>query len=137
MKTYIACAATAALLSLGFVAMSSGPVAARVVCNAEGDCWHTDHYYHPRDVHFEIHTTTTGTSTAIGIMIVTAIGAAITMVVAIGITASGLRSDRSGALTGGGIFAAPFLPCDSLANKAFPRYRHTGRPIWVAMECVV
>jgi hypothetical protein len=55
MKAYLACAATAAFLSLGFVAMSSGPVAARVVCNSQGDCWHTDSNYHPHGVRFETH----------------------------------------------------------------------------------
>jgi hypothetical protein len=55
MRKIIAGAATAALLGLGFVAMSTGPAAARIVCNAEGDCWHTDHVYRQPGVRFDVH----------------------------------------------------------------------------------
>ncbi len=35
-------AALAAMMALGAVAVTSAPASARVVCNANGDCWHTD-----------------------------------------------------------------------------------------------
>jgi hypothetical protein len=56
MKKIIAGAATAALLGLGVLTVTTGTASARVVCNAEGDCWHTDRSYHYRpDVHVEYH----------------------------------------------------------------------------------
>ena len=55
MKRYIVSAATAALLATGVVAMSTAPAAARIVCNAEGDCWHTDRVYRPHGVRFDVH----------------------------------------------------------------------------------
>jgi hypothetical protein len=35
-------AALAAVIGLGGLALTAGTASARVVCNAEGDCWHTD-----------------------------------------------------------------------------------------------
>ncbi|HLJ51995.1 MAG TPA: hypothetical protein VKT24_01345 [Rhizomicrobium sp.] len=55
MKT-MAKLAGAALLSAAAFAISAGSAAAYVVCNAEGDCWHTDNRYHYRPgVHVEFH----------------------------------------------------------------------------------
>ena len=34
--------AIAALIATGALVIAAAPAAARVVCNAEGDCWHTD-----------------------------------------------------------------------------------------------
>jgi hypothetical protein len=33
-------------LAIGVLAAMSGPSSARVVCNNDGDCWHTDRSYH-------------------------------------------------------------------------------------------
>ncbi|THD60328.1 MAG: hypothetical protein E8A12_10695 [Phenylobacterium sp.] len=35
-------AAIAAVIGIGGLALTAGTASARVVCNAEGDCWHTD-----------------------------------------------------------------------------------------------
>ena len=45
-KTLLCTAGAAAALSLGVVGLSAGSASAYVVCNAVGDCWHTDHRYH-------------------------------------------------------------------------------------------
>jgi hypothetical protein len=42
MKTILTTAAIAATLALGGVAVTATTASARVVCNAQGDCWHTD-----------------------------------------------------------------------------------------------
>jgi len=49
MKKILAGTVAVALLSLGVFVFGTGPSAARVVCNDEGDCWHTDmgYRYHP------------------------------------------------------------------------------------------
>lgn len=56
MRKILNTVAGAALLSVGALALTVGSASAYVVCNAEGDCWHTDHQYryHP-DVHVEFH----------------------------------------------------------------------------------
>jgi len=41
-KHALSAVAVAALMSAGAVVITTAPAAARVVCNAEGDCWHTD-----------------------------------------------------------------------------------------------
>jgi hypothetical protein len=41
--------------ALGSVAMSAGPASAYVVCNREGDCWHTERRYHAPGITFEYH----------------------------------------------------------------------------------
>ena len=41
-KAFLISAATAMLFATGTLIASTGSVSARVVCNAEGDCWHTD-----------------------------------------------------------------------------------------------
>jgi hypothetical protein len=40
MKTIMTTAAVAAALAIGGVAATAGSASARVVCNAQGDCWH-------------------------------------------------------------------------------------------------
>ena len=55
MKKFIAAAATAAVLGMGCVALSATAASARVVCNADGDCWHTDRVYNAPGVHFTTH----------------------------------------------------------------------------------
>ena len=48
--------AAAALLGLGAIALSAGTASAEVVCNHEGDCWHTDrHYHYEHGVQVEVH----------------------------------------------------------------------------------
>jgi len=42
MKYLMSAAAVAALMSAGALVSTTAPAAARVVCNNEGDCWHTD-----------------------------------------------------------------------------------------------
>lgn len=34
--------AFSALMAAGILVVTAAPAAARIVCNAEGDCWHTD-----------------------------------------------------------------------------------------------
>lgn len=56
MQKLLAGVATFALLSLGMLAVTAGPAAARIVCNDDGDCWHTDSgRYHDRSVRFDYH----------------------------------------------------------------------------------
>ena len=38
----VSATALAALMTTGVIVATAAPAAARVVCNAEGDCWHTD-----------------------------------------------------------------------------------------------
>jgi hypothetical protein len=38
--------AVAALIGAGALALTATTASAYVVCNGEGDCWHTDHRYH-------------------------------------------------------------------------------------------
>jgi hypothetical protein len=45
-KTALSTAAVATLIAAGAVVATTGIASARVVCNAEGDCWHTDQNYH-------------------------------------------------------------------------------------------
>lgn len=42
MKYILSAAAVAALMSSAALVATTAPAAARVICNAEGDCWHTD-----------------------------------------------------------------------------------------------
>ena len=42
MKRALSTVAIAALIGAGTIAATTGIASARVVCNAEGDCWHTD-----------------------------------------------------------------------------------------------
>jgi hypothetical protein len=41
--------AIGALLGIGLLVAGTGAASARIVCNDEGDCWHTDHRYHYND----------------------------------------------------------------------------------------
>ena len=41
-KSIISTAAVALLVAAGAVIATTGTASARVICNAEGDCWHTD-----------------------------------------------------------------------------------------------
>ncbi|THD58424.1 hypothetical protein [Phenylobacterium sp.] len=42
MKSISTTAAIGALIAAGAIALGAGSASARVVCNAQGDCWHTD-----------------------------------------------------------------------------------------------
>ena len=42
MRKTLSATAIAALMSTGVLVATAAPAAARVICNAEGDCWHTD-----------------------------------------------------------------------------------------------
>jgi hypothetical protein len=55
-KSLISKSAYAALLGAGLLFATTGVASAYVVCNAEGDCWHTDHRYHyDRDYRVQYH----------------------------------------------------------------------------------
>jgi len=41
-KKALSTTAVAALIGISALIVSAGPASARIVCNAEGDCWHTD-----------------------------------------------------------------------------------------------
>jgi hypothetical protein len=45
-KSLLATAALAAMTVMGSVMATTAPASAAVVCNREGDCWHTDRRYH-------------------------------------------------------------------------------------------
>ena len=47
--------ALAAGLGLGAAAFSAGSAQAYVVCNHEGDCWHTDARVHAPGIRFDVH----------------------------------------------------------------------------------
>ena len=55
-KTLLAVATSAALGALGMV-VAAQPATARMVCNSDGDCWHTDdsHARYSNDVHAQYH----------------------------------------------------------------------------------
>ena len=56
MRNLLTNVATAALVGIGALTISAGTVSAYVVCNNEGDCWHTDRRYHYRpEIHAEFH----------------------------------------------------------------------------------
>jgi hypothetical protein len=55
MKKALATAATAALLGLGAFVLSAGSASAYIVCNSDGDCWHSNTRYHAPGVRFEYH----------------------------------------------------------------------------------
>jgi arylamine N-acetyltransferase len=62
MRKILSTAAVAALLGVGALAATAQSASAYVACNAEGDCWHTDHRvrvtpnvrveYHPDNWYF-------------------------------------------------------------------------------------
>jgi hypothetical protein len=48
--------ALAALLSTGALAFTASVASARIVCNEDGDCWHTHaDYDYPASVHLNLH----------------------------------------------------------------------------------
>jgi hypothetical protein len=62
-KITLSAAALAAAIGIGALA-TAGAASARIVCNADGDCWHTDarivvpgvrFTYHPDDWYFHRH----------------------------------------------------------------------------------
>jgi hypothetical protein len=56
LKKALSTAAIAMLMGTGAFVATTGIASARVVCNAEGDCWHTDRSYHyGPDVKVEVH----------------------------------------------------------------------------------
>jgi len=42
LKSILSGAAIAVLMATGALAITAAPAAAKVVCNNDGDCWHTD-----------------------------------------------------------------------------------------------
>ena len=63
-KKTISTAALALLMGAGALVAASAPASARVVCNRDGDCWHTESAprapgvrfeYHPDDWYFHRH----------------------------------------------------------------------------------
>ncbi len=42
MRKTVSATALAALMATGVIVATAAPAAARVVCNRDGDCWHTD-----------------------------------------------------------------------------------------------
>jgi len=55
-KKLLSTAAIALLVGMGAFAVTATPASARVVCNSEGDCWHTDKSYrYGKDVKVENH----------------------------------------------------------------------------------
>jgi hypothetical protein len=56
MKKALTTAALAALLGIGGLAVTAASASAAVVCNAEGDCWHThDTYSYPTGLGVVVH----------------------------------------------------------------------------------
>jgi hypothetical protein len=56
LKKALSTAAIGMLFSAGALTVASSPASARVVCNSEGDCWHTDKdYRYGRDTRVEVH----------------------------------------------------------------------------------
>ncbi len=54
-KKTISTAAFALLMGTGALVAASAPAAARVVCNRDGDCWHTDRAPVVPGVRFQVH----------------------------------------------------------------------------------
>lgn len=53
-KAILSASAMAALMAAGLLS-SASPAAARIVCNAEGDCWHTDSVPAVPGIRFNVH----------------------------------------------------------------------------------
>ena len=48
--------AFAALLGTGALALTAANASARIVCNDDGDCWHTaTEYSYPSGIHLDVH----------------------------------------------------------------------------------
>jgi len=54
-KKTISTAALALLMGAGALVAASAPASARVVCNRDGDCWHTENAPRVPGVRFETH----------------------------------------------------------------------------------
>ncbi len=55
-KKFLSTAAIAVLVGTSALVATAIPASARVVCNSEGDCWHTDkNYKYSRDLKVEVH----------------------------------------------------------------------------------
>ena len=54
-KKALSATAIAVLLATGALVVTIGTASARVVCNAEGDCWHTDSFPVVPGIRFNIH----------------------------------------------------------------------------------
>ena len=54
-KKALSATAIAVLLATGALVVTIGTASARVVCNAEGDCWHTDSVPVVPGIRFNIH----------------------------------------------------------------------------------
>ena len=61
LKTALSAAAITAFIATGTLVATTGAASARMACNSEGDCWHTDNRvtvpgvqfnYHPDDWYF-------------------------------------------------------------------------------------
>ena len=55
MKTTFAKLATASIFGAAIAVFTSGAASAYVVCNHEGDCWHSDQRYRYHDVRVDVH----------------------------------------------------------------------------------
>ena len=55
LKSMLKSAAYGTLVSAGLLFASTGVASAYVVCNDEGDCWHTDHRYHREGLRLSFH----------------------------------------------------------------------------------
>ena len=54
-KKTISTAALALLMGAGALVAASAPASARVVCNRDGDCWHTESAPRVPGVRFDVH----------------------------------------------------------------------------------
>ena len=54
-KKTISTAALALLMGTGALVAASAPASARVVCNSEGDCWHTESAPRVPGIRFQTH----------------------------------------------------------------------------------
>ena len=54
-KTLLLTAITTAVLSIGGLAASTMSASAYVVCNHDGDCWHTEHRERAPGIQFDVH----------------------------------------------------------------------------------
>jgi len=55
LKTALSAAAITLFISTGALVTTTAPAAARVVCNSENDCWHTDSVPAVPGVRFNVH----------------------------------------------------------------------------------
>jgi len=55
LKTALSAAAMTLLMGTGALIATTGPASARMVCNSEGDCWHTERSYNYPDRSYTRH----------------------------------------------------------------------------------